>query len=99
MRSLRPAQAIEIFWQTSASSQDKVLVAVSGGPDSLALLHALLQMRLLYPAIEVAAAHLNHQIRGEQATADANFVKEFCQKAGISCHIAEYDVPAFAERC
>jgi tRNA(Ile)-lysidine synthase len=98
MPPITPAQALEIFWQTSASPQGKVLVAVSGGPDSLALLHALLQMRSGYPALEVAVAHLNHLIRGEQAAADAQFVADFCREAGITCHLAEYDVPAYAER-
>lgn len=60
----------------------RVLVAASGGPDSTALLALLVE---LAPAlgIEVIAAHLNHQLRGAEAQADAQFVAELCTRFGV----------------
>ncbi len=54
----------------------KVLCAVSGGADSICLLHALYHLR---PSLgfDLAAAHFDHQLRGEQSTADARFVGQF----------------------
>ena len=69
-----------------------VLVGVSGGVDSVALLHIL--HRLGYPLI---AAHLNHCIRGAEADADEQFVKALCKKLGIKCVTAKTDVPALAK--
>lgn len=60
----------------------KVIVACSGGADSMALLWLLLR-RGPELGITVAAAHVDHGIRGEAAHADAAFVKEFCQTNGV----------------
>jgi len=61
---------------------DKIVVGVSGGADSLGLLHLL---RALAPRfnLTLTAAHLNHRLRGESAQADAEFVQEICQRWGI----------------
>lgn len=73
---------------------DKVLVAVSGGPDSVALLHILnhLKERL---KISLHAAHLNHMLRGEESRADAQFVRELCRQWEIPCTDAAIDVPRY----
>ncbi|MGE5559629.1 MAG: ATP-binding protein, partial [Chloroflexota bacterium] len=61
-----------------------VLVAVSGGPDSLALLAV---MRQLAPALQLrlAVAHLDHGLRPDSA-ADAEFVAALAQAAGLPCY-------------
>ena len=71
---------------------ERVLVAVSGGPDSTALLHALvhLEPRL---NIELAAAVVDHGLRPE-ATAEANLVAERCRSLGVCCEILSVDVKA-----
>ncbi len=69
-----------------------VIVGVSGGADSVALLHIL--HRLGYALI---AAHLNHSIRGAEADADEQFVKELCAKLGVECVTQKTDVPALAK--
>lgn len=64
----------------------RVLVACSGGPDSVAL---LLLLRELAPMLHftVMAAHYEHGLRGEASRADAAFVAELCQSQGIACQI------------
>lgn len=73
-----------------------VTVALSGGADSVALLYAL--SRLKEPLnITLNAAHLNHQIRGDEAFRDEAFVKEFCDKLEIELICERIDVPKFAK--
>jgi tRNA(Ile)-lysidine synthase len=56
---------------------DVVTVALSGGADSIALLYALNQLKNDL-GITLKAVHLNHQIRGDEASRDESFVKDFC---------------------
>lgn len=60
-----------------------VLVAVSGGPDSVALLHALIELRARF-GFRIAAAHLNHRLRGVESDRDEAFVRELCAHLGVS---------------
>jgi len=69
-----------------------VVVGVSGGADSVALLHILHHI-----GYSLTAAHLNHSIRGAEADGDEAFVKAICKKLGIKCVIAKADVPALAK--
>lgn len=73
----------------------KLLVAVSGGPDSLCLLHALAALRDTLP-LEVYAAHLDHQLRGMESAADAAFVESSARAWGIPITLAAHDVRAAA---
>ncbi len=73
---------------------DRVLVAVSGGPDSVALL-ALLQRSALALGIAVTAAHLDHRMRRESAD-DARFVARLCAKMGVELVTGSADVPVLA---
>ena len=70
-----------------------VLVGVSGGVDSVVLLHVLNGLRQKL-GIELHIAHLNHQFRGEEAERDADFVRDLAQQLDIPCTIESYDVPA-----
>lgn len=65
---------------------DKVLVALSGGPDSVCLLHILSELRELLH-IEVYAAHVNHCLRGESALKDEAYVEELCKNLNIKCFV------------
>ncbi len=76
-----------------------VIVAVSGGADSLCLLHLLHQLcgpGKRYPAIHVHAAHLNHQLRGEASEQDAAAVASMVRAWGIPFTDGAIDVPALA---
>ncbi|MGB9589188.1 MAG: tRNA lysidine(34) synthetase TilS, partial [Armatimonadota bacterium] len=72
--------------------QDTVLVAVSGGPDSITLLHAL---KTLEDELQIGlhAAHLNHGIRGKESDEDAEYVQVFCKNIGVPCTVEKIDVP------
>ena len=71
----------------------KVLVALSGGMDSMCLLHVLASQ-----GISLAAAHFNHQLRGEEADADERFVRDWCEKNGITFYAGRADVAALAAK-
>ena len=70
-----------------------LVVAVSGGPDSLALLHALHSLR---PETEIRlhGAHLDHGLRGEESAADARFVAAEFRRLGLAGTCERADVPA-----
>lgn len=74
-----------------------VAVGVSGGADSMALLHVLLELRDEYN-MDIIACHVNHGIRGETADRDEMFVIRECEKLGVEVHVLSTDVPAGAER-
>ncbi len=78
------------------SKGDLLLAAVSGGPDSLCLLHQLKTLRD-DGEIRLAALHVNHQIRGEEADTDAAFVEQICEEWDIPLSIVKTDVPALAQ--
>ncbi len=75
---------------------DHVVVAVSGGPDSVALLHVLegLHDRLSFT---LSVAHLNHKLRGEPSEKDADFVIEYAASLGLPCVVESEDVGRFCE--
>ena len=68
------------------SFDDKVLVGVSGGPDSVALLKILLSFRQKYN-LSIYIAHLNHMLRGRESDEDADFVKNLAQKLDLPCEV------------
>ncbi len=78
--------------QCQISPADQLLVGVSGGADSVALLHMLKQS-----GYTVVAYHFNHQIRPESSK-DAEFVASICKEWGIICDTGLGNVPDFAEQ-
>ncbi|MBQ9097202.1 MAG: tRNA lysidine(34) synthetase TilS [Clostridia bacterium] len=75
---------------------DSVVVAFSGGADSVCLLHMLYSLKDELD-ISVSAAHLHHGIRGEEADRDAEFAKSFCEKYEIPFYIEYANVPELAK--
>lgn len=70
---------------------DKVIVAVSGGPDSICLLHILYVLKDKL-GITLYAAHVNHCLRGKDADADEKYVEKFCQNLKIQFKSLKIDV-------
>ena len=75
----------------------RVLCAVSGGADSMCLLHMLWSRREEL-GIEVAAAHFEHGLRGEESLRDAAFVESYCADNNILCVVSHGNVPEYAEK-
>ena len=74
----------------------RLLCAVSGGADSMCLLH-LMKSRETELGIEVFAAHYEHGLRGEESLRDCAFVENWCREKGILCVSEHGDVRAFAK--
>ncbi len=70
----------------------KVLIAVSGGPDSIALLYIFHELRNELE-LSLHAAHFNHCFRGKESDDDMIFVKKLCKKLSIPCTIGTKDIP------
>ncbi len=73
----------------------RVLAAVSGGADSMCMLH-LLEGLCKARGLSLAAAHLDHGLRGEDSKADRLFVEAWCKDRGIPCYAGRADVEAYA---
>lgn len=76
---------------------DKIIVALSGGADSVTLLDILNSLKEKYD-ITVYAAHVNHNLRGEEADRDENFCKFLCEKYNIELFIKTADVKTIAQQ-
>lgn len=72
---------------------DKVLVALSGGADSVALLRVLLVL-----GYHCEAAHCNFHLRGEESDRDERFVNELCKGLGVTLHVTHFDTVTYASR-
>lgn len=70
---------------------DRILVALSGGPDSVCLLNILFNLRKDFN-IEIAAAHVNHMLRGEEAIKDEEYAKNMCCNLGIKFFSERIDI-------
>lgn len=75
--------------------QDKIVIGVSGGPDSMCLLDSLYCLKEKL-GIEIVVAHVNHMIRKE-AEEETAYVKKYCNKHDIPCYIKKVEVIALAK--
>jgi tRNA(Ile)-lysidine synthase len=85
------------LWQPGA----RVVVAVSGGADSLCLVGALLALRVQSAACapgDIVVAHLDHRLRGPEGQEDATFVEAFAREQGLRFDSAAVDVAAVAKQ-
>lgn len=79
-----------------------ILVGLSGGADSVALMHALLDLRARFE-VQIGAAHLNHRIRAHESDRDEAFVREMCARLEVElsverAHGLDADSPNLEER-
>jgi tRNA(Ile)-lysidine synthase len=75
-------------------SGDTVLVGLSGGPDSVALLHSLVAMQSIW-SLRLVVVHLNHQLRDSAAEKESVFVEKLASQLHIPCVIASRDVRSY----
>lgn len=73
---------------------DSILVGVSGGPDSVALLHIILSLAQRF-SLGVGVAHLNHCLRQKDSDDDAEFVASLARKLDLPCYIKKEDVSKY----
>lgn len=97
MQSLGQAISNTIRRHRLLAHGDRVIVAVSGGPDSVCLLLALIEIA---PAmkLDIAAAHVNHQLRAGESEADEDFVRHLCEKLGVPLDVTSFDTKTAAGR-
>ena len=90
----RVHREVEAALRGPAAGASSLVVAVSGGPDSMALLHALLHLRGPL-GLSLRGAHLDHGLRGDAGAADAAFVAGTFDDAGAPCVVETADVGAY----
>ena len=71
----------------------RVLVGLSGGVDSVVLLHLLYKLEFA-----PVAAHVNYRLRGAASEGDEVFVRALCQRLGVPVHVEAFDTEAYAEQ-
>ncbi len=71
----------------------KILLAVSGGIDSMYMLHRAPE---LFPGASFAAAHCNFSLRGAESDGDEAFVRDECRSLGIECFTVRFDTRSYA---
>lgn len=74
---------------------DKIVVGVSGGPDSISLVHLLVKYKEKF-GIEIIVCHINHLIR-KDSTDDEKFVENYCKKNNIKFYSKKVDVETYAK--
>ncbi len=75
-----------------AFNHQTILVALSGGADSMVLLYLLKSI-----GVKVLAAHCNFHLRGEESNRDEQFVRHWCDEWNVSLQVKQFDTKAFAE--
>src|ERR671916_2677547 len=90
------AGAVRLTAERYGMDLGRPLALVSGGPDSVALLRALLEL-----GGEPAVLHVDHALRGEESREDAEFVRALCEGLGVRCEVRRLsldDGPNLQER-
>lgn len=83
--------------QQMLSGDDKVIVGVSGGADSICLLFMLLELKKEW-GFEITAVHINHGFRGEDADADEQYVKKICEDQNTELFVFRENVQEYAKK-
>ncbi|MEH7457113.1 tRNA lysidine(34) synthetase TilS [Bacillus sp. JJ1127] len=74
-----------------------IVVGVSGGPDSLALLYYLLEKRE-EKKLKIVVAHVDHMFRGDESYEDLRFVENLCQEIGVICETIRINVSQYQQQ-
>lgn len=81
----------DLYLNEMIEENDKIAVGVSGGADSMFLLHLLLKKREEIN-FYIKAIHINHHLRNEESERDCEFVKDFCENNNIDLKVVDIDV-------
>ena len=81
------AEAARRFFVENSISPCRIVAAVSGGPDSIALLFALAELRA--DGFEIVCGHVNHHLRGADSDADEQFVRDTCARLEIDVRVED----------
>lgn len=76
--------------------EDRIIVGVSGGADSVCLLLMLLELQKEI-GFDLVAVHVNHGLRGDTALRDERYVEKLCREYGVPLEIYHEDVELFAK--
>ena len=87
---------IRSFLQNRISPGDRLIAAVSGGMDSMAMLYTLHDLAPEFP-FSLSVAHFNHQLRGMESDRDAAFVQDCCSRLKIPFSMGQGDVAGYAK--
>ncbi|MDP4085461.1 MAG: tRNA lysidine(34) synthetase TilS [Bacillota bacterium] len=92
-------EKVEVFLARHSFTLEnkQIVVAVSGGPDSLALLYYLFREREKRN-LSLIVAHVDHMLRGEESYKDALFVKRICDQLSVPFEMAQINVPELMEK-
>ncbi|MFO7667873.1 MAG: tRNA lysidine(34) synthetase TilS [Desulfobacterales bacterium] len=77
--------------------RDSVLIGVSGGADSVALVHVMEEIAPIF-SVKLGIAHLNHSLRGNESDTDAGFVVSLSEKLNLPCYTAKEDIIAYKKK-
>ena len=92
-------QVQNVLYQCNLFSNfnQNLVVAVSGGPDSICLLDALVKISANIP-FNIHVIHINHKIRKYESDMDEKYVEDYCKKSNIIFHSESVDIPKFAKK-
>lgn len=98
VRSLDVIEKVKTFIIENSliNKDDKVLVALSGGPDSVCLLHCLYSLKKDFN-IQIGAAHVNHMLRGEDSLGDEEYSRRLCESLDIDFYSKEININEIAK--
>ena len=85
-----------LLYEIGITDNSHVVIGLSGGADSVCLLDVLTALSYEHK-FDVSAVHVNHQIRGQEADEDEEFVKRMCEKNGIPCEVLRYNCEELAK--
>ncbi len=90
MNNLREKVLKTIQKYNLINDKDRIVIGVSGGPDSMCLLHILIDLKKQLN-FDIVVAHINHMIRPE-ADSETEYVMQFCKNMGVECYVKKTDV-------
>jgi len=95
--SIVETQTVQALTRSGLSHDDALVVGVSGGPDSTALLCCLSRIRNIFP-LRLHVAHLNHDFRGKEADDDEAFVLDLAKQLGLTCTSEYQDTDLYQQQ-